>query len=175
MRSVIVYESIYGNTHVIADAIGRGIATDGEVTVVSVEEVTAELLEAADLIVIGGPTQAHGMSRASSRETAVDPPLPKVPVVLDSHAKGPGVRELLASIGHLEAFCAAFDTRFHLPAILTGRASRQIQAELTKHGCVAAAQPESFFVSHKEHLRDGEVTRAEAWGRRLVTSVAAAR
>ena len=173
MKTVIVYESIYGNTHVIAEAIGRGVATGGDVTVVSVEEVTPDLFEGTDLIVMGGPTQAHGMSRVSSREAAIDPPhSPKETIVLDSHAKGPGVRDLLESLGHLDAYSAAFDTRFRLPSFITGRASRGIQAKLSKHGCPVAAQPESFFVTRREHLRAGEAVRAEAWGRQLAVSVA---
>ncbi len=173
MKTVIVYESIYGNTHEIADAIGKGVATVSDVTVVSVEQATTELLEGADLIVMGGPTQAHGMSRASSREAAVDPPhSPKESIVLDGHAKGPGVRDLLDSFGHFDTYSAAFDTRFRLPVFITGRASRGIQAKLSRHGCTAAAQPESFFVTRKVHLRDGEDARAEAWGCRLAASVA---
>jgi menaquinone-dependent protoporphyrinogen IX oxidase len=36
MRIVIVYESSYGNTHMIADATGEGLAVGNEVEVVPV-------------------------------------------------------------------------------------------------------------------------------------------
>ncbi len=36
MRSVIVYESMYANTRVIADAIGRGLGPENETAVVPV-------------------------------------------------------------------------------------------------------------------------------------------
>ena len=38
MRVVIVYESMFGNTHLIADAIAEGLAPGNEVTVVPVAQ-----------------------------------------------------------------------------------------------------------------------------------------
>jgi flavodoxin len=72
MRIVVIYESMYGNTHAIADAIGRGLATENEVAVVPVAEAAPDLLHEADLVIAGGPTHAHGMSGARSRQAAVD-------------------------------------------------------------------------------------------------------
>src|SRR5215467_13986343 len=45
MRAVIIFESMYGNTHAIADAIGRGLGPEHEVSVVPVAEATPELLD----------------------------------------------------------------------------------------------------------------------------------
>ena len=70
MKAVVIYESMYGNTHLIADAIAEGLRTHGDATVVPVGELDAQLLEHADLVVVGGPTHAHGMSRASTRQAA---------------------------------------------------------------------------------------------------------
>ena len=36
MRAVIIYESMYGNTHTIAEAIARGLEPGNEVAVVPV-------------------------------------------------------------------------------------------------------------------------------------------
>ena len=36
MKVVVVYESMFGNTHLVADAIGAGLATLGDVAVVPV-------------------------------------------------------------------------------------------------------------------------------------------
>jgi len=68
MRAVVVYESMYGNTHQVADAIGRGLATIGDVVVVPVADAGPALVERADLLVVGGPTHIRGMSRASTRK-----------------------------------------------------------------------------------------------------------
>jgi flavodoxin len=56
MRAVIVYESMFGNTHAIADAIGKGLEPMLEVVVVPLAEAGRERLGDADLIVVGGPT-----------------------------------------------------------------------------------------------------------------------
>ena len=71
MRAVIVYESMYGNTHQVAEAIGAGLEPACEVSIVPVSQATQESLAGADLVVVGGPTHVHGMSRppAASRRS----------------------------------------------------------------------------------------------------------
>ncbi len=65
MRTVVIYESMYGNTHLIADAIADGLrSVSGDVAIVPVADTVDDVLEGADLVVVGGPTHAHGMSRA---------------------------------------------------------------------------------------------------------------
>ena len=71
MRAVVVYESMYGNTHQVADAIGAGLRSSFEVSVVPVSEAGPAVLADADLVVVGGPTHVHGMSRAGTRKAAV--------------------------------------------------------------------------------------------------------
>ena len=71
MRAVVVYESMYGNTHLVADAIGAGLRTGFDVSVVPVSQASPAVLADADLVVVGGPTHAHGMSRAATRKAAV--------------------------------------------------------------------------------------------------------
>jgi hypothetical protein len=51
MRALVVYESMYGNTHVIASSIAGGLRADCEVTLVPVAEATRDLFAAADLLV----------------------------------------------------------------------------------------------------------------------------
>ena len=49
MRALVVYESMYGNTHVVAGNIADGLRATYEVTLVPVAEVTAELVAGTDL------------------------------------------------------------------------------------------------------------------------------
>ena len=72
MRAVVVYESMYGNTHLIADAIGAGLSTAFDVRVVPVSTAWPEVIADANLVVVGGPTHVHGMSQASTRKAAVE-------------------------------------------------------------------------------------------------------
>ena len=173
MRAVIVYESMFGNTHAIADAVGKGLEPMLEVVVVPLAEAGRERLGDADLLVVGGPTHFHGMSRPSSRKWAAGiAQKPGNDLVLDRDAEGPGVRDWLASLGHGRIKVAAFDTRFNGLAGFTGRASKAITRKLQKHGFEVVAKPESFLVDSKHHLEAGEETRAQEWGKRLAASVA---
>lgn len=169
MKAVVVYESMYGNTHLVADAIGRGLAASGEVVVVPVAEAAPALVEGADLLVVGGPTHAHGMSRPSTRKAAVDQAKDNP---IDPAASGAGVREWLDTVPPVAAAAAAFDTRAGMaPAFLTGRASKGIAKQLHQHGFGQAAEPESFLIDKENHLEPGEEKRAEEWGARLAAAV----
>jgi hypothetical protein len=66
----VVYESMYGNTHVISTNIADALRPTHEVTLVPVVAATRELLDEADLLVVGGPTHMHRPSTASSRQMA---------------------------------------------------------------------------------------------------------
>jgi hypothetical protein len=72
VRAVIVYESMYGNTHQVADAIGAGLSTAFDVSVIPVSKASPAVPTDADLVVVGGPTHAHGMSRAATRRGCRD-------------------------------------------------------------------------------------------------------
>ena len=169
MRAVVVYESMYGNTHHVATAIEEGLADVVDVTVVPVERATAELLAEADLVVVGGPTHVHGMSRSSTRKAAVDAVEKTDELELDEDAPGPGLRDWLAALPKFSAKAAAFDTRIDAPAMLTGRASKGIARRLREHGFELVAPPESFLVTKQNKLVDGEESLAVTWGEHLGT------
>ena len=167
MRAVVVYESMFGNTHVIADAIGKGLEPAGNVVVAPVVEAGRERLGAADLLVVGGPTHFHGMSRTRTRKwAAAIAQKPKNDLVLDRDAQGPGVGDWLRSLGDGHTRVAAFDTRFKGPAVLRGKASRAISRKLRGHGFEVVAKPKSFFVTLQNHLERGEEARSPRMGRR---------
>lgn len=174
MRAVVVYESMYGNTHQVADAIGAGLKSVYEVGVLPVADAGSEVLADADLVVVGGPTHAHGMSRESTRRAAGDAAgKPGSDLTLESEAVHQGLREWFASLGQLPAKAAAFDTRIHGPALLTGRASKGIAHLLRQHGCEVVTEPESFLVSRDNQLDAGETERARDWAAKLAADVAA--
>ena len=172
VRALIIYESMFGNTHAIADAIAKGLEPLDNVVVVPMGEAGRERVGDADLLVVGGPTHFHGMSRPRTRRwAAATAQKSKSDLVLDRDAKGPGVRDWLRSLGQSHTKFAAFDTRFEGPAVLRGRASRPISRKLRKHGFEMMAKPESFFVNLENHLEPGEEARAQEWGKRLAARV----
>ena len=173
MRAVVVYESMYGNTHLVADAIGAGLGGGPDVIVTSVDDVDLALVEQADLLVVGGPTHAHGMSHDATRKAAVEAAAKDDDLSLDPDAEGPGLRDWLGSLPKLQVQVAAFDTRLDAPPILTGRASKGIARRLHALGCAILAEPESFLVTKQNHLEDDQEAQARDWGRSLATKLAA--
>lgn len=165
MRAVVVYESMYGNTHLIADAIGAGLRSTFDVTVVPVSQAGPAVLVGADLVVVGGPTHVHGMSRASTRKGAAEAVAkPDSGLKVEPDALGLGLREWFGSLGHYPAKAAAFDTRMQGPSSFTGRASRRVARLLRAHGFDVAMEPESFLVTKQNQLVAHESARAREWG-----------
>jgi hypothetical protein len=173
MRAVVVYESMYGNTHQVAEAIGAGLKASFDVTVLPVAEAGPAALADADLVVVGGPTHAHGMSRPGTRRAAGEAAeKPGSQLTVEPGALGSGLREWFGSLGQYSIKAAAFDTRIHgLPAI-TGRAAKGVTRLLRTHGFDVVAKPESFLVTTQNVLEPEETTRAQDWAAGLAASIA---
>jgi hypothetical protein len=168
MRALVVYESMYGNTHRIAEAIARGLRPAYAVRVVSVAGARHEHVDGCDLIVVGGPTHAHGMSRPDTRLGAISAPRVKAgQLQVEPDAGGLSLRVWLDTLGLGCGHAAAFDTRLQGYASITGRASKGIAAKLRQHGFELVVEPISFLVDRHDHLLPGEEERAERWGATL--------
>ena len=128
ISTMVVYESMFGATRVIAEAIVNGFSVYDQTMVVRVSEVGGSVLYDVDLVVVGSPTHVRSMSRPSTRKAAPGyakehgGDLALEPGVDDAA----GVREWLGHLGRHTIFAAAFDTRGRGPAALTGRASKAI-------------------------------------------------
>lgn len=167
MRSLVVYESMYGNTHLMATAIAEGLSEGGQVGVIPLYQFVSGNFADVDLVVVGGPTHAHGLSRARTRKAAANAAgRPERALTLEAHATDRGLREWFTSdgIGHVPAHGAAFDTRVDMASALTGRAARGIAKRLRHHGCKQVTEPESFLVDKNNHLLEGEEDRGRRWG-----------
>jgi flavodoxin len=160
MNTIVVFDSLHGNTERIAHAIGESLAAYGEVRVLRTTELPRAV--AADFWIVGGPTHRHGMSQPLASFIAALPggSLRGVPV-------------------------ATFDTRYRYPRLMSGSAAHSAAGNLRRTGCRIATSPESFFVKQGarpatgekppydgELLEDGELERARAWGEQLATLLA---
>lgn len=176
MRTLVIYESMYGNTHAIAEEIASGLQSLGEIRVVPVREAADDLVAWADLLIVGGPTHAHGMSRSTSRKDArTAAAKPESQLTLDPGAEGPGIRDWIGLLGDGHGKrAAAFDTRVDAPAVLTGRASVGIAKELQRRRFILATTPESFLVNRHNRLVEGEADRAMRWAADLAAALATA-
>lgn len=152
MNTLVVYDSLYGNTRMIAEAIASAIA--GDVTLRPAGEVNASTLGEYDLLVAGAPT--HG-GRASEPFQEM---LAQVPA---------------GALGGVDV--AAFDTRLTWWWIRPfGFAAPKIARSLEKKGGNLVAPAEGFLVTGGEGpLKEGEVERAAAWAGEVAAQVGGAR
>lgn len=181
MRVAVVYESLFGNTHEIADAIAAGVTDaqpEAHVELLRVGEADPARAAEADLLIVGGPTHMRGMTTGLSRKLGVSAEAKKEPDErhdLEPDAEGPGVRDwfhqLPKSADHRPA--AAFDTR--IATKLAGGAAPGIARRLHHHGYEVIAEPEGFYVQDNGEgpLKDGETARARTWAAGLVRQIAA--
>lgn len=165
MKALVIFESMFGSTHELANAIASGLRRTFDVDVVRADEVDGAAVDASDLLVVGAPTHAHSLSTDASRHDATTM---TSDADGDLHVEEPvmtqGLREWLDGLEHLSKPFAAFDTRSDMPRLLTGASSKRIDREMRKKGAVAVVPPESFLVTRFAGLKDGEADRGRAWG-----------
>lgn len=168
MRALVVCESMFGNTMTIAEEIARGLRDGMPVEVVEVGAAPTVVPADVGLLVVGGPTHAFGMSRASTRRSALDQATEGVV------SKGQGVREWLDALRvDRPVAAAAFDTRIRM-AYLPGSAAKGIHKSLRRHRMILVAPPTSFYVTAtKGPLEEPEEARAFDWGRSLAETASA--
>jgi Flavodoxin len=178
MEIVVVFESMYGVTHEIADAIAEG-ATEGQPGVravcLRVGDADPERAAAADLLVVGGPTHMRGMSSGMTRKMAArierDQETKRGTTMghgLEPGAEGDGLRDWFHQLPQAPKGrrAAAFDTRGAGPGV--GAAAKGIAHRLERHGYSVVAEPEGFVVEGDAGLlKAGERDRARAWGAEL--------
>jgi hypothetical protein len=160
VRALLVYESMFGNTEVVAHAIADGLRSCGlEVDEAEVGSAPARPDDDVTLLVVGGPTHAFGLSRPGTRSSAADSSEGALV------SQGMGLRDWFAELPatHRPAAAAAFDT--HLDRPVPGAASRAAERRLRARGYRIAAAAESFYVSDLTGpLLEGEADRARDWG-----------
>lgn len=160
MKALVIYESMWGNTEQVARAVARGLQHSGPVEVLDVSEAP-QATGSVELLVVGGPTHAFSMSRSSTREDAVNKG------ARGGH-EGRGIREWLDGLPAADLAVATFDTRVGKVRHLPGSAAKKAAKEVRRHHLGRVVDSESFWVDDMEGpLLDGELDRAEEWGRSL--------
>lgn len=152
-EKLVLYDSVFGNTEKIAEAIGEAI--EGA-KVIKVTEVSDNDLENLQILIVGSPTRAFNPTPATT-----------------NMLKGLGPSALIG------VKAAAFDTRIPIdnktPGFLKlmiklfGYADSKITKRLTKAGATLALESVGFAVSGTEGpLVEGEIARAQDWARQIL-------
>jgi len=165
MNAVVVVESSFGNTREVARAVADGLGAGS--VVVDVHQAPTVVPAEVDLIVVGGPTHAFGMSRTSTRQDAARQG------AVEGGATDVGIREWIDHLGDgKELRFATFDTKVEKVRHLPGSAAKKAAKALRRRGFRMAADPMSFYVTDTPGpLVDGELERARSWGHQLMASM----
>lgn len=150
MKSLVVYYSKFGNTHQVAEAIAGELQSAGEVRLIELTDLTPADYQGIDLVVMGCPT--HKMNLPEAVRPLVGD-LPKK--VLEG------------------GYVAAFDTSYKMSDALSKfTAAKKLAQKLRKLGGQRIVPPETFHVTEREGpLYDGELDRAHAWARTILSRI----
>lgn len=156
MKTLIVFDSLYGNTEIIALDIAKAFLPE-DTRLINVKEVkVADLLE-IQLLIVGSPT--YGGRPKQETQTFL---------------------EIIPAAALTGKKVAAFDTRFlaqeqnfglRMLMKTIGYAAPRILKVLVAKGGEASSSPEGFIVEGKKgKIKEGERERAVLWGKNLLLS-----
>ena len=172
MAALLVFESMFGNTQQVADAVTAGLSRHLAVDQVEVGAAPATIGRDVELLVVGGPTHAFGLTRPRTRRSAAQQAEDGLV------STGIGLREWLGTLsqsGASDVAVACFDTRVSKPR-LPGSAAASAEKQLRLLGFRVLARSQSFFVGGTTGpLVPGERERARRWGEGLALEFIAAR
>ena len=150
MNITIVYDSIFGNTALVAKAVAAELEREHHVTVATVQEAKKLELSGTDLLVVGSPTRGFQPT--------------------------PQIAEYLAGLGPIPSGMvgAVFDTRLDLETVnplplrwvmdIGGYAAARMASALQRHGIELRGDQGDFRVTNAEGpLKEGEIGRAREW------------
>jgi flavodoxin len=153
MKTLVIYDSVFGNTEKIARAIANALGPQVPVEILQANKAAPEQLTGLDLLVVGSPTRGFRPTEAVT-----------------------GLLKRMRSKALKGAKVAAFDTRFKADELDSaglrfvvktgGYAAKRIAAQLKKAGGNLIVPPEGFYVEDTEGpLKAGELERAAGWAK----------
>jgi flavodoxin len=144
VKGLVVYDSKFGNTEKVAQAIAAALGPEENIRPVKVDTVAAEDLQGLDVIVVGSPVHAWRPTKEMQAFLGGLPP---------------------NALSGVQA--AAFDTRMR--GRLAGAAADNIEKALRKQGCTIVAPATGFLVLDREGpLAEGELDKAVVWAKQIL-------
>ncbi|MDD5551746.1 MAG: flavodoxin family protein [Candidatus Pacebacteria bacterium] len=141
MKTLVIFDSNFGNTKKIAEVIANEMGENAKV--VSVADFDIEDLEGTNLLIVGSPINGFR-------------PTEKINKFLANLAKN--------QLKGIKA--ASFDTRVKL--FIHGDAAKKISKKLKDAGAEIIVEPQAFYVKGKEGpLLAGEIEKAKNWAREI--------
>ncbi len=154
-KSLVVYDSKYGNTELVAKTIAAELSVNFENQLLYVEAVSDQDLMEAELLIIGSPT--HGGRPTAMIQKLVD---------------------RIIDISTDQQKCACFDTRYaeenvdwNLRMLMNviGFAAPKMAEKLEESGRQEVLAYEGFIVTERDGpLQSGELDRVRAWAQQVM-------
>jgi flavodoxin len=156
MKTLVIFDSVFGNTEKIARAIGEALGPQEAVGVLRPNEVSPDDMQGLDLLVVGSPTRGFRPTEALA-----------------------GLLKRIPARALRGVRVAAFDTRFKADEIDSaglrfvvktgGYAAKRIASQLKRAGGSLVVPPEGFYVKDTEGpLKEGELERAAGWAKAIL-------
>ncbi len=156
MKTLIIYDSVFGNTGKIAQHIYDSFDNKEEVKICHIDYVNQIYLDNIKLLIVGSPTRGFRPTESILKF------IKNIP-----------------SNSLKEIYVAAFDTRLSLPDLNSsfirfivktgGYAANTISSQLLKKQAQLVIPPEGFLVTGEEGpLKNGELERASIWVREII-------
>lgn len=159
MRNVlIIYDSFFGNTEQVAQAMTAGLTHQAKVSTLRIDDVGLEQLTGLDILIVGSPTRAFSPTSAVTKFIDDLPPQTLQGIRVTAYDTRIATED-------------ANSTLFSFLVRFFGYAAKPIADRLQKKGGVLALSPEGFLVQGKEGpLKEGELERAAMWVQQLIAT-----
>lgn len=152
MSIMVIYESFYGNTEQIAQAVAQTVGAE----LCRVDAVDWDRLQAANIVIFGCPTRAFHASEGMGKFLK-------------------GLEKTALEGKQVSAFDTRMDVEQHPSKMLRfmahrfGYAANKIQKQLIAKGGEELGEPAWFLVDGMEGpLHEGEIDRAKEWAKKLI-------
>jgi flavodoxin len=149
--TLVIYDSVYGNTKQIADSIASELAGS---RLMNVLEIEPKMLNEFNLIIFGCPTHGGNATKDMGR---------LIKSLEPDSLKG-------KKVAAFDTWIIQEDKNFFKKTFinLLGHASAKFSKELVIKGGELVAEPVGFLVKEKEGpLVDGEINRAQEWAKKI--------
>ncbi len=154
MKTLIVYDSFYGNTQKIAETLAGALACE----TVKVQNMAAEQLHEVELLVLGSPTRAFSAS-------------PDIKAWLKT-LSADSLKDVKAAVFDTRLSMADVNSRFLTFMVkIFGYAAEKMGKGLQSKGARLLVPPEWFLVKDSEGpLKDGEIERVIEWAKHILAA-----
>lgn len=148
MKSLVIYDSVFGNTEKVAAMLAKALGDGTRLT--KVDRVTAADLEGINFLVVGSPTRGFKPTEGMVKWL--------------NEINGQALSGIIAAVFDTRIPLETISSKFFRAIVKMGGYADKPMAEVLKKKGVQVIATEGFFVADREGpLVEGELARASSW------------